>query len=206
MNTPALYPIIGYNFEYQDCFIRDNNLLFNNNQFKIEQLQDISSFSVFDNSTNTSLQGKLIDNIVKLYSFSNYIPLNNLKYSDDSKILEDIQKYSFVLTMDVARYNVYTKVKQTYTNLSFNPYYGKTGKTSVISCKQNHIDMIQRAKDLNFPFVLIFEDDAVGNLNFEKDILNVFKNIPDDAAMIHLGEHQFSNGIPFEFYKNDYFP
>ena len=194
--------------EYDNCrftsdrryIIRDSSVL-----YKVEKQIDENSYILIKPNDPKKNYVKVIDNIIKHYHHSNHVEDNNLIFSSDSDILNSIQKYSLVLTMNDNRWNIYQTAKSSYTNLNFNKYLGKPARTPIISCKQNHIDMIRYAKSNDWPFVLIFEDDAVGSIDWQNRILEVFRNIPKDAAIIHLGEHQYSRFRLFSLYNNQYY-
>lgn len=200
-------PVIGSSWEHQEGFITEDKKFFkmNNETWNIDKFFDENTFGVSGWKNSGLKYVKYIDGFFKFYNHNKYIKNNDIKYEDNEKIIEDIQKYSCVLTMNHNRWSIFESVKSTYTDLKFNRYTGKPDKNAIRSCRNNHIDMIRYAKQNDWPFILIFEDDVVGRIDWFDHIVSVFKNIPDDAAMIHLGEHQFSNGDPFKFYKNDYF-
>ena len=54
-------------------------------------------------------------------------------------------------------------------------------------CTQSHISVILKAKQLNLPFVVVFEDDAYPCINCASKLENVFCQMPDDAQMLLLG-------------------
>lgn len=59
--------------------------------------------------------------------------------------------------------------------------------THVQNCLQSHINCIKYAKKHNWPFVLVFEDDAIPSNDCIDRIVDTFNNRPEDTGILMLG-------------------
>ena len=67
---------------------------------------------------------------------------------------------------------------------------GEKFKPGEIACTMSHINAIKIAKDNNWPYLIVLEDDVILANDFEKRIKFLFKILPSDW------EHVYLSGIP----------
>jgi len=126
--------------------------------------------------------------------------------------LDDLFKYSFVISINNNRYEWYKKVF-TYFNLPLSERIGNKieGQNKVQNCMYNHAQCIKLAKERNYPFVLIFEDDAFPvNANELPNFIDNFNksgDFKDNFGMIALGKlmNRFKKKVNDYFYDVQYF-
>lgn len=113
-------------------------------------------------------------------------------------------KYSFVISINPIRFNIFKDVFQTAGlknlptlfkgfQLKFNGYKGGDYRQlqpinqPIISVSFTHAAIVKTAKTLNYPFVVIFEDDAYPCSDIVNKLKTYLTNIPDDATMLKFG-------------------
>ena len=74
------------------------------------------------------------------------------------------------------RENVLTQLKE----IDFEFVDGVIDQNPLIGIAKAHLSCVQKAKDNNWPYVLIMEDDVVIRPNFEKYLNECFYNLPDE--------------------------
>lgn len=92
-------------------------------------------------------------------------------------------KYSFVISVDDTRYDIYKKVFS-YYHLPLSEKIGKIieGQSNIQNCGYNHLTCVKIAKERNYPHCLIFEDDAYPR----KDIVDYLNNFDVDCKNIDI--------------------
>ena len=125
----------------------------------------------------------------------------------------DFFKYSFVINIEDERYENYKKVFK-YYRLPLSERSGeprKENQTPVQNIRYNHIQCVKKAKERNYPFVLILEDDTfpcsklIAHKLFEFiRRLNNTKNIKNDFDIILLGRLIIDKAL-MEPEEGDYF-
>ncbi|HEX6650670.1 MAG TPA: glycosyltransferase family 25 protein [Pyrinomonadaceae bacterium] len=59
-------------------------------------------------------------------------------------------------------------------------------------CLRSHLDIIQQARELAWPTVLIFEDDAAFDPRIDEDFKTYFAQVPSDWDMLHFGANHMA--------------
>ena len=98
-------------------------------------------------------------------------------------------EHSFVITVDEQRYSQFVKVFE-YHNLFPLPikFVGVSdGDDFVFNCYLSHKKAILKAKELNWPFVCIFEDDAYPCNDIRTYLDKVMANVPKHCKVISFG-------------------
>lgn len=55
------------------------------------------------------------------------------------------------------------------------------------NCSLAHLFLIKMAKMMKFPYIVVFEDDAVPSRDVKRVLAEAIQDIPQDAAMLKLG-------------------
>lgn len=172
-----------------------------NKQIKNSLIRKIDELKFLDDIKNENVQ----QNHSKQY-ISRILTKFKRKYQNMYKqiTLSDLNKYSTVISIDVNQFNFF---KNIFSKFSITPtlFHGIiTHNNKAENCKQSHISIITHAKNNNWPFVLIFEDDAYPCENCLELLLNYLKIIPKDADLLLLGwsYHNKSSKQLFELAYN----
>ena len=103
--------------------------------------------------------------------------------------IDDIFKYSFVISIDQNRLNVLYKIFN--ANSLPLPIYFKGFVDKDLSgkkkCGLSHLAIVKMAKYSNLPYVAIFEDDAYPRKDIMQDLALELSDIPDNIGIILLG-------------------
>ena len=110
-----------------------------------------------------------------------------------SQILQN----SFVITIDKQRLLTMHKLfRRNGLSPSPNVIFGciDSRLSHVQRCAQSHVNAVQHAKQIDLPFVVVFEDDAYPCIDCAAKLQKCFVNMPDNAQLILLGWSSFPNG------------
>lgn len=118
--------------------------------------------------------------------------------SDNTLTFDNLFKCSFVVSVNDKRYRWYKKVFK-FFGLPPSEKVGEKvkGQKPEYNCGMNHIECVRLAKERNYPYCLIFEDDAyprkdiVEKLNFYIDEFNRQDNITRYTDVLYLGFFTF---------------
>ena len=103
---------------------------------------------------------------------------------------------AFIHIIDAIDGNILTENEIPLLKLEGGWRYGEKFQPGEIGCIKSHMAAIQLAKDNNWDFVIIFEDDITIAEDFEKRIKLLFKLVPKNWEHIYLsGTPHFQ--IPF---------
>ena len=86
----------------------------------------------------------------------------------------------------------------------FLPRYTTGLRKSKYATLQTHISAIEKAKENNYPQVLILEDDVCFSSNFDEALKYYLSAIPGDWKMIYLGRTNIQSRKPVERLKNTF--
>lgn len=166
-----------------------NDTLFLNGNIKFSLVDKINDNSYVISDSNNSLKYmRIFDKLIKVYNIVEKVTEeNNYKNMDDSEIIDMIKKYSYVLTIDDKKFNIFKDTCNSYLGFCPNRFDGVLKSNAVLSCGTGHQNMITMAKENNFPFIIVFEDDAVGRENALDKLVECIKNIPVDCDVLALG-------------------
>src|SRR5262245_61494069 len=64
---------------------------------------------------------------------------------------------------------------------------GWTHSSGAYGCLQSHLQVVSEARESQAPSVLIFEDDAVLDPDFQSKFAGFIKEVPDDWDILYLG-------------------
>ena len=113
--------------------------------------------------------------------------------------LEEFSKYSLVINCDDERLNIMkrafekaglpmpTKVPGIVAKALNNKTRGFRDSKNAESIAMSHLQCINMADALGWPFVVIFEDDAWPGKDAKECLEKFLSEIPDDALVFHLG-------------------
>lgn len=124
--------------------------------------------------------------------------------------IDDLLKHSVAISIDYKKYQVFKEIfKQTGFTTIPRYFQGSTlsEKTGPENCTIAHNLVIKYAKEYNWPYVLVFEDDAYPIIDCVKKLSTYLNIVPDDANMILLGwsRHTAINKKE-KFYQSFKFP
>lgn len=111
------------------------------------------------------------------------------KYKDPISV-DELLKYSLVISIDKDRYISMHKLFKTYGFKIFpDILFGSTFKnrSGQFNCKHSHMRAVQYAKSHKWPYILIFEDDAYPCDNILQKLNTYLYALPKDASLIVLG-------------------
>lgn len=103
---------------------------------------------------------------------------------------KELLKNSFVITIDDERYNLF---KQTFKASGLMPLPKRfdgvvdRNNTGAFNCYLSHRKLVLNAKEMNLPFVCVFEDDAYPRKNIMKELDILLDNIPHFCKVLSLG-------------------
>lgn len=63
-------------------------------------------------------------------------------------------------------------------------------------CLRSHLEIIEEARRLGLPRVLIFEDDAALDPEIAKKFITFFQQVPEDWDMLHFGANHMAAPVP----------
>ena len=114
--------------------------------------------------------------------------------NDNELTFDNLFKYSFVVSVNDKRYRWYKKVFK-FFGLPAAEKVGKKvkGQKPEFNCGMNHIECVRLAKERNYPYCLIFEDDAyprkdiIEKLNFYITEFNRQSAITCNTDVLYLG-------------------
>lgn len=115
--------------------------------------------------------------------------------------LKDMLQYSFVISINDKQYDIF---KQRFEQAGLNDplprlvkgaqyrndIYKNAGfiKTSnIINCTISHDAIVRMAQTLDWPFVCVFEDDALPSIDAKQELERILQNIPDECDCLRLG-------------------
>ena len=115
--------------------------------------------------------------------------------------IEQLLAYSFVISINESRYDVFCKRFNQYSlNTPLpklfkgftipNGIHKECGffKTSnLCNCFFSHVALVKIAQSLNLPFVCIFEDDAYPCINCRNRLQQILNKLPDNIDLLKLG-------------------
>ena len=115
--------------------------------------------------------------------------------------LDDFFDKTFFITIDESRKKRFEKIFRKC--FSFNGYgfphafwgYFNDDLKPTYKCALSHASIIKLAKAMDFPFVVIFEDDAYPCKYVEKELKKILHDVPDDADMLVLGYNKLKSLI-----------
>lgn len=97
---------------------------------------------------------------------------------------------SFVISIDFNKYQLFTKI---FTSAGLVPIPKMSAGCidqnlkPFQRCTRSHVDLIKKAKSNNWPYILVFEDDAYPCIDCSNKFEQYLKCIPKDASMVILG-------------------
>ena len=101
--------------------------------------------------------------------------------------VNDAFNHSFVMSIDVNRYKLLCETFR-YVGLPLPRLF--IGKTSTTRCKggadETHLSIIEYAKRNNWPFVMVFEDDALPRKDAYSMLEYYLTGIPLDTQLLQL--------------------
>lgn len=103
--------------------------------------------------------------------------------------LEALHLDAFIMDA-VDNQNLSEEQKNKFLHLPNGYREGDKFKPGEIACTMSHIDAIKIAKEKNWPYVIVLEDDVILAEDFEKRIKFLFRILPSDW------EHVYISGIP----------
>lgn len=117
-----------------------------------------------------------------------YLPVNNFSNYDNNQIFQMIKDNSYYITVNNKKANLTEKYFS--TNFGFSPkrFDGVLMNDRVRGCSKSHQLVIQNAKKLDLPFVIIFEDDCAAVRNCFFEISRYIRNIPKLCNILVLGK------------------
>lgn len=200
--------------------IDDNKISFTNGPVYLYRVDSITSChhgkNIKNNINSFDAQRKLIDDLDAEIFKKSYC--NEVKYSMQSRYREICKPFSkricideafqnsFVISIDQQRLNNFYKIfKTNFDTISLPKVHkGSQNKnlTTIQNCARSHIDIVKKAKCLNLPYVMIFEDDAYPCIDVYNKMQKYLNFIPNNARLILLG---WSNHSKRKEQKFDYF-
>jgi len=63
-------------------------------------------------------------------------------------------------------------------------------------CLRSHLEIIEQARRLDWPNVLVFEDDAALDPDLHEKFASYFAQVPDDWEMLHFGANHMAAPVP----------
>lgn len=126
-----------------------------------------------------------------------------INYLTTKKLL----KHSFVISIDDKRLELFNKLFKAHNLLPLpqkvEGVHDKKNKPQM-NCYLSHRSILLKAKELDLPFVCIFEDDAYPCNNIVRELDECLKNIPDDCDVIVIGHSGMlrGNSLNETFLKN----
>ena len=173
-------PIIVYN---QDSINSCQNSTNKNNIIHIESqynLIDDLLKETYKKNYCLEFKDKTIENYQKMFqNFSTKIDIN--------KLFEN----SFVISIDDEKLKKFYKIfSKQFKNIQLPKHFnGSRDKrlTSVQNCTRSHLNIIKKAKSLNLPYVMIFEDDAYPCNNINTLFQKYLQFIPPNIKLLLLG-------------------
>ena len=173
---------------YNGSFTEDELIINNKDKWNVIDFINNDLYVIKNSITQDTKCMRIFPNLIKVYNhIEKIMEYNNFKDCNNDQILDMIKKYSYVLTMNDRKFNIFKNTCESYMNFCPNRFDGLPDKTAVLSCGNNHQRMIKMAKDNNFPFIIIFEDDAVGQLDSISKLISYIKDIPVDCDVLALG-------------------
>lgn len=131
-----------------------------------------------------------------------------LRYSNLYKpiiSIDDAMKHSLVISIDKKRYIAMCKLFQ---HFGFNTLpkllFGSTfkNKSGPFNCKHSHMRAVQHAKKYNWPYVMIFEDDAYPCDDVIHKMEMYLYALPKDASLVLFGwSHSYAQRFDKPFNK-----
>ena len=114
--------------------------------------------------------------------------------------------HSFVISVDDKRFNQFRNI---FTKYGLFPLPQKFQGISDpknpphVNCYLSHREIILKAKDLDWPYVCIFEDDAYPLSTVGKELEYYLSEIPDEVACLLLGDTKMmkSSKLNDKFYN-----
>lgn len=106
--------------------------------------------------------------------------------------ISDIFSRSFVMSVDNARLGRFHRVMESaFGNSGFYvpPRFvqANVNLDFKLRCTRTHIDIIEHARDMKLPSVMIFEDDALPRPDAAECMRHHLSNLPDDCAVFQMG-------------------
>ena len=104
--------------------------------------------------------------------------------------VDNLMEHAFVISIDEDRLVQFYSLFAAHGFNKLPKYlhgFCNNGKTGVENCYLSHRSAIQRAKDMNWPFVCVFEDDAYPRLGVLKHLKTQLNNIPSMTGVLILG-------------------
>lgn len=111
--------------------------------------------------------------------------------------LEDFYKYSYCISISDDRYKqfyeVFTKcgiqVPKRFNGIQFKlkNHPGCIISSNAFNCSLTHYMLVRLAQFNDFPFIVIFEDDACPLKNISQKLSLYLENIPDNCDILKLG-------------------
>lgn len=105
----------------------------------------------------------------------------------NSLTINDVMNHSFVISIDADRYTLFNKLFSSFTVLPTLKIGYTQHKSAVENCKESHIQIVKYANEHNWPYVMIFEDDAYPCKNVIEKFTNYLQFIPKDSQLILFG-------------------
>lgn len=102
----------------------------------------------------------------------------------------DISKYNYVLSINQDRYEYQQKVFDHYGIPKPQKFKGLTREPNgELACLIGHMTLVMMARCLNYPYIVIFEDDAYPRKDIKEKLDFYLSNIPDNCGILCLGEN-----------------
>lgn len=102
----------------------------------------------------------------------------------------DISKYSYVITINNDRYEYQKRVFAHYGIPQPIKFDGlKKEPTPEDGCLYSHISLIMMARCLDFPYIVIFEDDAYPRKDIKEKLEYYLQRIPYNCGLLSMGKN-----------------
>lgn len=103
--------------------------------------------------------------------------------------VNELFKYSLCISISKKRYKLLSLLFYNTVNAIPNVFIGSQNKklTRIKNCQLSHYNCVQYAKNNNWPFVCIFEDDAYPCIDIYNKLTDVLLTIPSNANCLLLG-------------------
>lgn len=166
--------------------ISDSTIILGDQTFEIKKKDD-HKFILKKN--NNYYFGRLFGHLLKIYDMQESVfPLNDFSGVADKELEKMVVNQCVVITSPQGnKFDVFKKVNSLYWPSTPIRYNYQPAKNSVISCSNSHIACIQMAKDNDWPFVIIFEDDCLGRTDSFMKTVEIIRHCPPDCDVLQLG-------------------
>lgn len=120
--------------------------------------------------------------------------------------MDEFFKNSFAISIDKDRYNLLVKIFDNTFGIGNHPklFTGCTNKelSGPQKCKLSHVTIVKKAKQMNLPFVVLFEDDAYPCIDAKRKLEGILYGIPANTNLLLLGWSNYNKGKSQNFSNN----